>query len=77
MERDQGRHGAQYLSFLLRLWRVGDEEALAWCGSLQRPGAAELVGFARVEDLFDYLRAEMGAQDPPLARHVEAPLETG
>lgn len=49
-----------YLSYLVRLWRVGHGEQEHWRASLQRPGTEEPVWFADLEELFVYLRAETG-----------------
>ena len=47
-----------YRSYLLRLWRVGPEEA-AWRASLESPHTGELTGFANLEDLFAFLEKEV------------------
>jgi hypothetical protein len=47
-----------YRSYLLRLWRVGTEEA-AWRASLESPHTGELTGFASLEDLFAFLEREV------------------
>ena len=49
-----------YISYLLRLWRVGHGREVHWRASLQRPGTAEPLWFADLEDLFEFLRAETG-----------------
>lgn len=48
----------EYLSYLLRLWRVEGGEQPIWRASLKGAGGGEQVGFASLEELFDYLRAE-------------------
>jgi hypothetical protein len=67
------RHRPEYLSYLLRLWRVSGVGAPLWRGSLQRPGAAEPVGFADLEELIAFLRAETGA-DVRETTGTEAPI---
>ena len=52
------REQPEYLSYLLRLWRVEGGEQPAWRASLKGVGGGEQVGFANLEELFDYLRAE-------------------
>ena len=52
-----------YYSFLVRLWRVTAEGGPAWRGSLQRPGSAEVVGFAGLEELCRLLRAETSERE--------------
>jgi hypothetical protein len=56
-----------YLSYLLRLWRVSDQqgseassERVAWRASLEDPRTGELHKFASLEEVFDFLRAHMG-----------------
>ena len=48
------------LSYLLRLWRVGDVEGPTWRASLKIVHNGEKVGFASLEDLFHFLRNETG-----------------
>jgi hypothetical protein len=55
-----------YLSYLLRLWRVREEGQDAWRASLQHPGSGERVSFRTLEELFAFLRQETG-----VAREVE------
>jgi hypothetical protein len=57
-----------YLSYLLRLWRVsGDEESLpplqkaTWRVSLEDPHTRERQGFASLDELFEFLRNQIGA----------------
>ena len=59
-----------YLSYLLRLWRVRErgppgerapgEEPEIWRASLQCPGSGERIGFRSLEELFAFLRRETG-----------------
>jgi hypothetical protein len=46
-----------YLSYLLRLWRVGKEEAV-WRASLESPHTGERIGFASLDALFAFLREQ-------------------
>ena len=54
--------GADYLSYLLRLWQESDEkaaegrEAPVWRASLTSPTTGERVGFASLEGLVEYLQ---------------------
>lgn len=63
-----------YLSYLLRLWRVsGDQGARRvgkahWRASLESPHSSERVGFAGLEELFDFLLQQTG-----LATDVDQP----
>lgn len=52
------REQPEYLSYLLRLWRVEGGEQPVWRASLKGVGGGQKVGFASLEELFDYLRAE-------------------
>lgn len=56
--------GAQpeYLSYLVRLWRVGDGEEPAWRATLKSSQTGQQVGFDSLEALFDYVRGEAGLQ---------------
>jgi hypothetical protein len=51
---------SDYLSYLVRLWRVGQGAEEHWRASLQRPGGDEPIWFADVEDALAYLRAQTG-----------------
>jgi hypothetical protein len=59
---DDGRHAFSkrwaHKSFLLRLWRAGDEQGLVWRASLKSASEGERVGFASLEELFEFLRTE-------------------
>jgi hypothetical protein len=69
-----GRRG-DYVSYLLRMWQDGgDEESPTseespWRASLQSPHSGDLVGFASLDDLFDFLRGQVGLQ--PAAKNVQ------
>ena len=63
-EMPEGTKGREpYLSYLLRLWRVSDEEEPVWRASLKSAHSGERLGFVGLEELFDYLRAETGLGD--------------
>jgi hypothetical protein len=49
-----------YLSYLLRLWRVSGEEKAVWRASLESPHTGERRGFANSTDLFIFLERELG-----------------
>jgi hypothetical protein len=51
---DDGHERRDYRSYLLRLWRVGPEEAV-WRASLESPHTGEHIGLASLEDLFAFL----------------------
>ena len=50
----------RYLSFLLRLWPVKENEHTVWRASLESPHTGEQHGFANVEALFEFVRQEIG-----------------
>jgi len=53
-----------YLSYLLRLWRVGGDggthckEEVVWRASLESPHTGERIGFAGLDELFAFLRQQ-------------------
>lgn len=55
-----------YLSYLLRLWRVSGEGSrrregkAVWRASLESSRTGERRGFASLDDLFDFLREQTG-----------------
>jgi hypothetical protein len=55
-----------YLSYLLRLWRVDDddesggEESALWRASLQSAHSGERQTFASLDEVVDYLQEQMG-----------------
>ena len=54
-------HAAQgYRSYLLRLWRVRGEDAAAWRASLESPLTGERWGFAGPEEMYAFLRRQIG-----------------
>jgi hypothetical protein len=66
--------GCEYLSYLLRLWRVMAEGVPAWRVSLQRPGATEQLVFAGMDEMVAFLQAETGDRDGGEAVRTEAPM---
>ena len=64
--RDQNKDSPQYISYLLRLWRVNGEdeprppEKSAWRASLEDPNTRERKAFASLDELVDYLRERTG-----------------
>lgn len=51
---------SDYVSFLLRLWRVSGGEAAVWRASLQDTLTDERMNFASLGDLVAFLRRQMG-----------------
>jgi hypothetical protein len=56
MTKQQQRQ--RYLSYLLRLWQTSDGKQTVWRASLQSPHSEERHGFASLEDLMDFLKAQ-------------------
>jgi hypothetical protein len=61
-----------YLAYLLRLWRVNDEEGPVWRASLESPHTGERHGFANLELLFAFLEEKTAelAQDEVPAKDI-------
>jgi hypothetical protein len=60
MNREPGTYRLDYLSYLIRLWRVGDEGNSTRRVSLQRPRSGEPIAFASLDATVAFLRAETG-----------------
>jgi hypothetical protein len=43
------------LAYLLRLWCVDESGGFNWQASLEIPNTSKQIGFASLEELFDYL----------------------
>ena len=57
---------ADYLSYVLRLWQAREDGETSWRASLQTVPAGERLGFAGLDELFDYLRRQtLTAGAPP------------
>ena len=52
--------GCEYLSYLLRLWRVSAGGLPVWRVSLQQPGQSEQLVFAGLDEAVAFLRTETG-----------------
>jgi hypothetical protein len=55
-------------SFLLRLWRVPDEERQGWRVELENIQSGEKLGFSSLEDFFNYLKQAQAKEDIELSR---------
>ena len=49
-----------YLSYLIRLWRVQEGEKDVWRASVQYPRTGERVSFRTLDELFAFLRRQTG-----------------
>jgi len=66
------RQEQRYLSYLLRLWQIGNGEKQVWRASLESPGTGERQGFASLEKMFDFLQAQAEFHDEPEGKSQEA-----
>lgn len=60
------REQPDYLSYLVRLWRTGDQHPFGrrvWRASLESPHTGERWSFASLEELFDFLERQTGQPD--------------
>jgi len=64
MSNERRGEQADYLSYLLRLWRESDGEAPAWRALLKSSQTGEEVGFGSLEELFAFIREQSGGEDP-------------
>ena len=48
-----------YFSFMLRLWRAGNDGEPVWRASLKNALTQELVGFAGLKEMCAYLEAQI------------------
>jgi hypothetical protein len=55
----------EYRSYLLRLWCVQGDKGRVWRASLQSTRTRQQVGFAGLEVLFEYLRAQTSIEGTP------------
>jgi len=62
MTSNGGEHRKTYQSYLLRLWQVGERQCVQWRASLQSVRTGQRVIFSGLEELFEYLQAETGAE---------------
>ena len=57
MGKAEGKKG--YFSFMLRLWRAGNDGEPVWRASLRNALTQELVGFADLKEMCAYLEAQI------------------
>lgn len=62
VERDESdvmeEERPDYRSYLLRLWRVSDDEKPAWRALLKSAHTGRQVGFGTLEELFEFLQSQ-------------------
>ena len=61
-----------YRSYLLRLWRQSPQGP--WCASLENVQTRQINYFARTEELWSFLQAEMADQPPQTDQSPEPEL---
>jgi hypothetical protein len=59
-----------YLSYLLRLWRM-QGEAAAWRCSVENPHTGERLGFGGLDELFAFLREQTDTPAEGACHHPE------
>ena len=62
---DESQRRPEYLSYLLRLWRVIAADQVVWRASLECPHTGERLGFADLGSVWDFLQARMGSENGP------------
>ena len=65
MDQQITRNGEpkEYLSYVLRLWCEGKQGG-RWLSSLQNPITGERIGFACMDELFEFLRDKTRQGEP-------------
>ena len=49
---------SDYMAFLLRLWRVDENDGVQWRASLEEPGTGQRRGFADIDRLCAFLEEQ-------------------
>lgn len=73
---ERKRDQPDYRSYLVRLWRVSVGGATTWRASVECPYTGEQIGFAGVQELFDFLSAQTGREGGALAELSTLPGPT-
>jgi hypothetical protein len=66
IRNQNSKNSPHYISYLLRLWRVKDDdephppEKAVWRASLEDPNTRERKAFASLDDLVEYLQERTG-----------------
>jgi hypothetical protein len=61
----------RYMSYLLRLWQVEENEGLAWRLSLESPHTGKQRGFATLAALYSFLESQCANPCPDLHSEPE------
>jgi hypothetical protein len=55
----------EYQAYLVRIWPVMNGEGVIWRASITNAHTSESRGFASLDELFDYLRAQTYQENNP------------
>jgi hypothetical protein len=55
----------EYMAYMLRIWPLRNKSRLLWRATLENAQTGERVGFASLDELFDYLRQQTGQASRP------------
>ena len=67
--------GANYYSYLLRLWKEGSGDSVIWRITLEVPQTRQILNFSTLESLADYLQQKMMLPDPHTEERRDRKLE--
>lgn len=72
------RQRRDYLSYLLRIWRTGNESDAVWRASIENPFNGERQAFASLQDLCAFLQIQIDTEedDDELKSHGGKAKET-
>jgi len=62
---DKTSANANYYAYLLRCWR--ENAAAPWRATLENPHSGEIIGFASLEQLYQFLERQTGQHNQPPA----------
>ena len=57
------REPSRYFSYLIRIWEARTNDKHTWRASLERPGLKERLGFSNIEELFAFIKDDVGSKD--------------
>jgi hypothetical protein len=62
-----------YFSYLLRMWRAGDETDGEWRASMENAQTGEREVFSGVEAVVDFIRQQAGETSDPQGKREDVP----
>lgn len=65
------RQPRDYFSYLLRIWRSGQGREVSWQASLECPLSGERRRFASLEELWAFLKAQIGIEGDETENHTQ------